>query len=100
MRTIHISFKVKGEIIKRSAIISDDLSYLSKSKKNQCDDIIDDTLDDGYWSLIFFESNTKHFEIEFEYDRDNWQKIIKPIKCIVWENDIIEDEVDVIIDVK
>lgn len=51
MRTIHATFKVDGKTVKRTAILSDDLSELSKSKKNQCDDIIDDTVDDGYWSI-------------------------------------------------
>ncbi len=97
MRTIHATFKVDGKTVKRTAILSDDLSELSKSKKNQCDDIIDDTVDDGYWSLIFYESDTKQYEVELEYDKDEWQKTFNPVKCIVWEDDVIADEVSVTI---
>ena len=97
MRTIHATFKVDGETVKRTAILSDDLSELSQSKKNQCDDIIDDTVDDGYWSLIFYESDTKQYEVELEYDKDEWQKTFNPVKCIVWEDDVIADEVKVTI---
>lgn len=97
MRTIHATFKVDGKTVKHTAILSDDLSELSKSKKNQCDDIIDDTVDDGYWSLIFYESDTKQYEVELEYDKDEWQKTFNPVKCIVWEDDVIADEVSVTI---
>lgn len=96
MRTIHVTFKVDGKTIKRTAILSNDLSELSKSKKNQCGDIIEDTYNDGYWSLIFFESETKQYEVELEFDIEEWQKTIKPVKCIVWENDVIVDEVNVL----
>lgn len=99
MKTIHVTFKVDGKAIKRTAILNDDLSELSSSKRNQCGDIIDDTADDGYWSLIFFESDTLQYEVELEYDKDEWRKTLKPIKCLVWENDVIDDEVNVTIKV-
>ena len=99
MRTILATFKTGGKTIKRTAILNDDLSELSKSKKNQCADIIDDTTDDGYWSLIFFESDTIQYEVELEYDTEEWRKTLKPIKCIVWDNDVIDDEVNVTIKV-
>ena len=99
MKTIHVTFKVDGKAIKRTAILNDDLSELSSSKRNQCGDIIDCTADDGYWSLIFFESDTLQYEVELEYDKDEWRKTLKPIKCLVWENDVIDDEVNVTIKV-
>ena len=99
MRTILATFKTGGKTIKRTAILNDDLSELGKSKKNQCADIIDDTTDDGYWSLIFFESDTIQYEVELEYDTEEWRKTLKPIKCIVWDNDVIDDEVNVTIKV-
>lgn len=99
MKTILATFKTGGKTIKRTAILNDDLSELSKSKKNQCGDIIDDTTDEGYWSLIFFESDTLQYEVELEYDTEEWRKTLKPIKCIVWDNDVIDDEVNVTIKV-
>lgn len=99
MRTIHVTFKTGGKTIKRTVILNDDLSELSSSKKNQCGDIIDDTTDEGYWSLIFFESDTLQYEVELEYDTEEWRKTLKPIKCIVWDNDVIDDEVNVTIKV-
>ena len=52
MKTIRIKFKSNGETIKKTAIFSDDLSELSKSKKNQADDIIIDYWPDGFCSGI------------------------------------------------
>lgn len=99
MRTIRATFKTDGKTISRTAILNNDLSELSSSKKNQCGDIIDDTTDDGYWSLIFFESDTLQYEVELEYDKEEWRKTLKPIKCLVWDNDVISDEVKVTIKV-
>lgn len=97
MKTIHTTFKIGSKTIKRTAILTDDLSELSSSKKNQCGDIIDDTIDDGIWSLIFFESDNTQYQVVLEYDHNNKRKTFKPIKCIVWEKNIIDDEINVTI---
>ena len=41
MKTIICKFKSNGENITTTAIVNDDLSTLSKSKKNEATDIID-----------------------------------------------------------
>ncbi len=65
MKTIHINFKVDGENVKRTAILKDDLSELSRNKRNQCDEITDDCSQDGFWSLVFCENFTTQYEVEF-----------------------------------
>lgn len=91
MKTLTINFKSNGNEIKRVAIISDNHTELSNSKKNQAGDIITDSTDDGYWSIIFIESETLQYEIEFVYDEEKGYTLL-PMKAITWENDIITDE--------
>lgn len=91
MKTLTINFKSNGEEVKRVAIISDDHMELSKSKKNQAGDIITDTIEDGYWSIFFIESDTLQYEVEFSYDEERGCTLL-PMKALTWENDIITDE--------
>lgn len=93
MRTLRISFVVDGKNVLRTAILTNDLSELSKSKKNQCDYILDDSVLEGFWCLVFNESDTLQYEVEFKYDTDAYLKSIEPVKCIVWESDVIADVV-------
>lgn len=88
METIKVKFKSNGREIRKTAILTDDLSNLSKSKKNQARDIIEYP-EDGFWSIVFDESETLQYEVEFAIA--DYQKTLKPIKAITWGDDVIED---------
>ena len=88
MKTVKCNFKSNGENVTVTAIINDDLSALSKSKKNQATDIIDDFIrGDDVWCLFFEVSETVGYEIQFKVDKSNNQerKTLKPVKAVTWE---------------
>ena len=65
MKTIICKFKSNGEDITATAIVSDDLSTLSKSKKNEATDIIDDFItEDQVWILYFEKSDRLGYEVQ------------------------------------
>lgn len=100
MITLKLNFLSNGVDIKRVAIISDDFSSLSESKKNQAVDIVDYS-EDGFWSLCFEDDSEslRYYEVEFEYNRHDGFTLI-PIKAITWLNDVIVDEQRVFLKIK
>ena len=90
MITLRLSFKSEGDEIRKTAIVTDDLTDLSASKKNQAVDVITNSYEFGYWSLIFEDVDTK-YEIEFEFDINEFVPTTKPRKAITWRNDVIVD---------
>ena len=90
MITLRLSFKSEGNEIRKTAIVTDDLTDLSASKKNQAVDVITNSYEFGYWSLIFEDVDTK-YEIEFEFDINEFVPTTKPRKAITWRNDVIVD---------
>ena len=90
MITLRLSFQSEGKEIRKTAIVTDDLTDLSSSKKNQAVDVITNSYDFGYWSLIFEDVDTK-YEIEFEFDINELVPTTKPRKAITWRNDVIVD---------
>lgn len=75
-----------GKVVKKTAIINDNLDELSKSKKNEATDIFEpDTLDDEGWSIYFEISDTLGYEVMFKYAQRVNVKTLKPIKAITWE---------------
>jgi len=90
MVTLRLSFQSEGKEIRKTAIVTDDLTDLSTSKKNQAVDIITNSYQFGYWSLIFEDGDTQ-YEIEFEFDEKELIPTINPRKAITWRDDIIID---------
>lgn len=90
MITLRLSFQSEGKEIRKTAIVTDDLTDLSASKKNQAVDVITNSYEFGYWSLIFEDVDTK-YEIEFEFDINEFVPTTKPRKAITWRNDVIVD---------
>lgn len=88
MRTIKLQFESNGETIRRTAILTDDLSDLSKSKKNQATDITEYP-EDSFWSVLFSESESLEYEVEFAYE--DYCKTLEPIKAITWVDGVIDD---------
>lgn len=85
MKSIKCTFKSNGEDVTVTAIVNDDLSELSKSKRNQATDIIDDFIkEDEVWCLFFEMSPSLGYEIQFKVDK-NETKTLKPVKAITWE---------------
>lgn len=83
MKTLTIKFKSNGETIKKVAVIKDDLTELSTSKKNEAD-TIEHYPDDNFWSLCFGIEDNVGYEIEFKIE--DYQRTLKPIKAITWCN--------------
>ena len=84
MKTLTCNFKSNGEEIKVTAVINDNLTELSKSKKNEATDIIDDfIMEDSVWCLFFEKSDKLGYELQFKVIDDN--KTFKPVKAITWE---------------
>jgi len=61
MKTVKCTFKSNGSKITKTAILNDDFTKLSKSKKNQAIEIIEDLI---------------------EYDKG---RTLEPVKAITWE---------------
>ena len=104
MKTIICKFKSNGENITTTAIVNDDLSTLSKSKKNEATDIIDDFIaEDEVWILYFEKSDRLGYEVQMKVDKDG-NKTFKGHKAITWEgsegDSIITDSQSVRIIVK
>lgn len=85
MKSIKCTFKSNGEDVTVTAIVNDELSELSKSKRNQATDIINDFIkEDEVWCLFFEISPSLGYEIQFKVDK-NGTKTLKPVKAITWE---------------
>lgn len=84
MKTLKCSFLSNGEQVNLTAIINDELTALSSSKKNQATDIIDDfIMEDNFWCLFFEITDILSYEIEFKAKPEC--KTLIPIKAITWE---------------
>ena len=60
MKTIKCTFLSEEKVIKKTAILTDSLEDMSKSKKNEATDFIEpDTLDFEAWGILFEESETR-----------------------------------------
>lgn len=92
MKTIKCSFKSNGENITLTAILTDDLSELSKAKKNEATDIC--CLDDDEWSIYFDKTDEMGYAIGYEavFKAKEGDKTLTPLRAITWQNDIIDDE--------
>ena len=90
MVTLRLSFQSEGKEIRKTAIVTDDLTDLSTNKKNQAEYIFTNSYDFGYWSIIF-EDGDIQYEVEFEYDEENGTPTINPRKAITWRDDVIVD---------
>lgn len=90
MITLRLSFQSEGKEIRKTAIVTDDLTDLSASKNNQAVYVITNSYEFGYWSLIFEDVDTQ-YEIEFEFDINEFVPTTKPRKAITWRNDVIVD---------
>lgn len=85
MKTIICKFKSNGERITTTAIVTDDLSALSKSKKNEATYIIDHYTDEEeVWILYFEKSDRLDYEVQLKVDKDG-NKTFKGHKAITWE---------------
>lgn len=87
---MRLSFQSEGKEIRKTAIVTDDLTDLSASKKNQAVDIITNSYEFGYWSIIFDDGDTQ-YEIEFEFDMNELVPTTNPRKAITWRDDVVVD---------
>lgn len=90
MITMRLSFQSEGKEIRKTAIVTDDLTDLSASKKNQAVDIITNSYEFGYWSIIFDDGDTQ-YEIEFEFDMNELVPTTNPRKAITWRDNVVVD---------
>lgn len=101
MKTICIKFQSEGKTVKKSAVLTNDLSELSESRKNQAYDIDFGLSNDGTWSLLFEADNGGLYEAVFAYDRENEQQTLVPEVAITWNEDgVILDEQSFSVSVK
>lgn len=94
MVTITIEFEYEGKKHNLKAMLTNDLSGLSKSKKNDATEIIDDYGDEDRWSIIFGEYEL-YVEVVMYRDSDDGSKTTSVDYAIIWNGDIIEAEIDV-----
>lgn len=87
---MRLSFQSEGKEIRKTAIVTDDFTDLSESKKNQAVDIITNSYEFGYWSIIFEDGDTQ-YEIEFEFDMNELVPTTNPRKAITWRDDVVVD---------
>ena len=87
---MRLSFQSEGKEIRKTAIVTDDLTDLSAIKKNQAVDIITNSYEFGYRSIIFDDGDTK-YEIEFEFDMNELVPTTNPRKAITWRDDVVVD---------
>ena len=101
MVTINVQFEGESGMVKKKAMLTDDLKGLSTSKANQCTDIIDDfRFSDGFWSLLFEGDNGLYYELKLAYDTDNNCKTFEPLEVLIWSDGVIMDSSDATLKVK
>ena len=92
MIALRLSFQSEGKEIRKTAIVTDNLTDLSASKKNQAVDIITNSYEFGYWSIIFEDGDTQ-YEIEFEFDINELVPTTNPRRAIRWgDNGVVDAE--------
>jgi len=92
MRTIKCTFKSNGEVVKVTAIVSDDLTTLSKSKKNQATDIVDEEWNDGKTWGIVFAGDEADYELHFKMK--GHVRTLEPDRAVTWvgeDRSIVDD---------
>lgn len=104
MRTINCKFKSNGKDIRLTAVISDDLTTLSKSKRNQATDIIDDFMTEEETWIVYFEMNDRlGYEVQLLVNKEG-NKTLKGKKAVTWEgkhgDSVITDSQNVIITIR
>ena len=92
MRTIKCTFKSNGEIVKVTAIVSDDLTTLSKSKKNQATDIVGEEWNGGEtWSIVFAGDKADY---ELHFKMKDHVRTLEPDSAVTWvgeDRSIVDD---------
>ena len=94
MKTIKCSFVSEGKNINLTAILTDDLTELSKSKQNQATDLINDFIqEDNTWGIYFDREEQEKIELGYElvFKAEDGKPILKPVKAITWVGGIITD---------
>jgi hypothetical protein len=88
MKQLKIKFMVGGKVYNRTAILTDDLRQLSKSKRNQCEDIVNGVADElGIWSLNF-DNGTIECDFRAHIDEDgNEVCTLEPYEVLIWNNE-------------
>ena len=90
MKTIKCSFVSEGKNINLTAILTDDLTELSKSKQNQATDLINDFIqEDNTWGIYFDREEQEKIELVFK--AEDGKPTLKPVKAITWVGGIITD---------
>ena len=90
MIALRLSFQSEGKEIRKTAIVTDDLTEFSASMKKQAVDIITNSYEFGYWSIIFEDGDTQ-YEIEFEFDINELVPTTNPRKAITWRDNVVVD---------
>lgn len=94
MKTLKCSFKSEGKNITLTGILTDDLSELSKSKKNQATDLITDFIrEDDEWGLFFDREEQEKCELGYElvFKAEEGRQTLKPVKAVTWLGGIVTD---------
>ena len=88
MKQLKIKFTVGGKAYNRTAILTDDLGQLSKSKRNQCEDIVNGVADElGIWSL-YFDNGTIECDFRAHIDEDGKEVCtLEPYEVLFWNNE-------------
>lgn len=94
MVTITIEFEYEGKKHNLRAMLNNSLTELSKSKKNDATEIIDDYGDEERWSIIFGQYDL-YVEAVMYRDGEDGDKTTSVDYAILWNGDIIEAEIDV-----
>lgn len=82
MKTLRCTFLSNGEKIKLTAIVSDDLTKLSTSKKNEATDIVDEDWNDGETWGLYFQTEKAAYELHFQM-KDN-VRTLTPDRAVTW----------------
>lgn len=93
MKTLICTFLSNGKKVKKTIILSNDLSTLSNSKMNDGTDLFEDD-ESETWSIFIETSESPNYELVFRYDNELGEKTLIPVKAITWEgtnNDAITD---------
>lgn len=94
MVTISIEFDYDGKRHNLKAMLNNDLSALSKSKKNDATEINDDFGDKSRWSIIFGQYEL-YVEVVLYRDSEDYEKTTSVDYAIIWNGEVIEAEIDV-----
>ena len=101
MKTIICKFKSNGNNIAKTAILSNDLKTISKSKHNQALDIVyEENYDLDTWCIVFPGMNSV-YECHFKVI-DN-VRTLNPVKAVTWigrDLDVCDDTQALTVNIK